>query len=510
MHSQGLAPEAPPRRQAFATATAVVALIAIATLLRLALATAGLGEDETYMVSMARHFSWSYFDHPPLHVWLVGGWARLLGSEDPWVVRLPFIALFVGSSWLMYRLTAALFGERAGFWATLAFNLAPLFTLSTGSWVLPDGPLVFFLLAAGRALADLLIATESPTRPVLRWLGVGLLAGLALLSKYTAIFFIAGAFAFLVSDARSRHWFKTPGPWLGLLAAVAVFLPVVYWNMTHRWISFAFQAGRGARAEFNLNWLLQYLGGEILYLLPWILVPLIVAWLGALRRGPKDRASWLLACLASGPIVIFTLAAFWSHVLPHWPLAGWLFVFPLLGVRMVGLSQRHPRLVWHSSLAAVLVLVGGLAVVASQAATGWITRLEPGLAGRRDPTISLVDWRELRAELANRGDLKDVGFLAGLNWIHAARLDYALGRDIPVLCLCAEPHHFAIEHDPRLFEGRDGLVIGTTGSLYDPLGFLAGRFQRVELLAPVSLTRAGQPVIEIWIVRGFGFKSATP
>src|SRR4029077_12107030 len=141
----------------------------------------------------------------------------------------------------------------------------------------------------------------------------------------------------------------------------------------------------------------QYLGGEILYLLPWILVPLIVAWLGALRRGPKDRASWLLACLASGPIVIFTLAAFWSHILPHWPLAGWLFVFPLLGVRMVGLSQRHPRLVWHSSLASVLVLVGGLTVVASQAATGWITRLDPGLAGRRGSTIFPLHLRSVTA-----------------------------------------------------------------------------------------------------------------
>src|SRR6266849_8577562 len=114
MRSPGLAHQPPQRPQAFDTTRMVVAAIALATLLRLALATAGLGEDETYMVSMARHFSWSYFDHPPLHVWLVGGWARLLGSEDPWVVRLPFIALFVGSSWLMYRLTAVLFGERAG------------------------------------------------------------------------------------------------------------------------------------------------------------------------------------------------------------------------------------------------------------------------------------------------------------------------------------------------------------------------------------------------------------
>ena len=70
-----------------------------------------------------------YFDHPPLHVWMAWAAVRLFGSEAPIVVRLPFILLFAGSTWLMYDLTARLFGERAGVWAA-ALDLAPMFTLA--------------------------------------------------------------------------------------------------------------------------------------------------------------------------------------------------------------------------------------------------------------------------------------------------------------------------------------------------------------------------------------------
>ena len=43
-------------------------------------ANGGFGTDETYMVSNARLFALSYVDDPPLHLWLVGGAARLFGG----------------------------------------------------------------------------------------------------------------------------------------------------------------------------------------------------------------------------------------------------------------------------------------------------------------------------------------------------------------------------------------------------------------------------------------------
>ena len=118
----------------------VLWLILLATLVRLAFGWAlGLGVDESYMVAAGRIVQLGYFDHPPASWWLSWSAAQLFGSEAAIVVRLPFIALFALSTWLMYRLGAAVAGERAGLFAALLLNLSPVFAVTTGTWVLPDG-----------------------------------------------------------------------------------------------------------------------------------------------------------------------------------------------------------------------------------------------------------------------------------------------------------------------------------------------------------------------------------
>ena len=90
----------------------ILSLILISTGLRLAFGVAlGLGVDESYMVASGRVLSLGYYDHPPAAWWLSWSAAHLFGSEVPIVVRLPFIALFALSTWLMYRLGAVIAGE---------------------------------------------------------------------------------------------------------------------------------------------------------------------------------------------------------------------------------------------------------------------------------------------------------------------------------------------------------------------------------------------------------------
>ena len=67
-------------------------------------------------------------------------------------MRLPFIALFALSTWLMYRLGTAIADARAGLWAAVLLNLSPVFGVTTGTWVLPDGPLDCALLGAALCL----------------------------------------------------------------------------------------------------------------------------------------------------------------------------------------------------------------------------------------------------------------------------------------------------------------------------------------------------------------------
>jgi len=80
-------------------------LILAATAGRLTLgAMLGLGVDESYACVMGRRLSLSYFDHPPMVFWWAGVATRLAGSESALAVRAPFIAAFMLTTWLTYRL----------------------------------------------------------------------------------------------------------------------------------------------------------------------------------------------------------------------------------------------------------------------------------------------------------------------------------------------------------------------------------------------------------------------
>ena len=139
-------------RRALTDERYVLLLIAAALVGRLVFAgTLGLGIDERYTVATARTFALSTFDHPPLAWWLAGGARWLFGTESALAVRLPFILLFALTTWLMFAFTRQLFGSRAGLFAALTLNLAPVLAWTTGSFVLPDGPLIAATMAGASA-----------------------------------------------------------------------------------------------------------------------------------------------------------------------------------------------------------------------------------------------------------------------------------------------------------------------------------------------------------------------
>ena len=312
---------------------AMILLIVVTAVARLAIAAViGLGVDESYTVSNARHLSLSYFDHPPLSFWIVWATVQLTGSEAPVVVRLPFIFLFAGTTWLMYLLTSVLFDPRAGLWAAVTLNLSAVFTISTGGWILPDGPLMFFMLAAALCLTRPLFSTGR-TEGWIWWPAAGALLGVAALAKYHAALMGLGIVLFVVTSRQQRHWLRHPAPYVGAAISVLVFAPVLIWNYEHDWISFLFQSGRGAfKGELRPVRVLTNLLGQIGYVLPWIWCLLVWLLAKALAGGPARDRAWFLACLAILPIAIFTITPLWGgRGLPHWQAPGYLFLFPLLG-----------------------------------------------------------------------------------------------------------------------------------------------------------------------------------
>lgn len=463
----------------------------------------GLGIDESYAVATSRAFALSTYDHPPLAWWLAGAVRWLFGTETPLAMRAPFILLFALTTWLMFVLTRLLFGERAGLYAALTLNLAPVLAWTSGTFVLPDGPLLAALLAGACCVARVLfVPGASPTW----WLAAGACGGLACLSKLHGIFLFAGTGLFLLTVPHQRRWLLTPWPYLGAAIACVLFLPVIVWNIQHDWVSFAFQGARARVSHFDFIGPLRALAGQALFLLPWLWVPLVISLGRSLFAGPRDERAWLMACLAIGPIAVFTLVALsGNRVLFHWAAPGYLFAFALLGrdlVRMLAASAR-PTKVWLGATAASLIAI--LAAVILMARLPWPSI---ALAGRAMPypLIETVPWAELRQELDRRGLLAQPNtFVAAPYWHEAARIDAALGGQTPVRCLCDDARGYGVIYRNGDHGGQDAIIITQGGAKAKLESAFASCFSSVEELPPVPISQGGTPLVQLRLYLGRRF-----
>jgi 4-amino-4-deoxy-L-arabinose transferase-like glycosyltransferase len=469
-------------------------------------AALGLGVDESYMVAAGRKLQLSYFDHPPIAWWMAWGIAHLTGSESPIVVRLPFIALFALTTYLMYRVTAKLFDPESGLWSAVVLNMAPVLGVTAGTWVLPDGPLFAALLGV---LFCLIHALYSDGRAAWNWwLATGICAGLALCSKFSAALTLSGAAVFLVTEPVSRRWLIRPHPYIAGLVALAVFLPVLVWNAEHGWISFLFQSGRAGGPLHPLGPLLA-IAGQAVFLLPWVWAPLVWCGFLGLRRGPSDRERWLLICLAAPPILLFTAAALWGNALFHWAAPGYLVLVPLLGEAIARRRKTSRAMrMWLGATAAFVIL--SVLFIASEVRFNWLTGLVEEFQLGRDPNLQVVDWTSLRTEFEKRGLLDKPGMVvATIKWHEAGKIDYALGGRIPVICFGLDARQYGLTANPDDHAGADVLIVAPRRSLAQIESQFGGRFDSIEPIAPATVMHAGHPAMELPLFIGHRLRKST-
>jgi len=488
----------------------VLAIIVVTIIARILFASSlGLGIDESYTVATGRHLQLGYFDHPPLAWWLAWAGAHLFGVEAPLALRAPFIALFALTTWLMFILTKSLFGERAGLWAVVTLNFAPVIAWTSGTWILPDGPLNAALLA-GVYCSAVALFVSGPRAP-LWWLAAGACGGLAMMAKLHGVFLFAGIGLFLVTSRSHRHWLATPWPYLAVAVAAVIFLPAILWNEQHGWVSFVFQAERADPRQFAPWAPLVALGGQALYLLPWVWLPLILCLVRAALNGPAHERQWLLACLAIGPIVLFTLVA-WTgtHTLPHWAAPGYLMLFPLLGRQVAKAFEagRGHTWPWLIATAVSMAFLLGGAIGLAHLPSPPLSLLKGVVP--KNPVLATLDWNDLKEELRTRRFLGRPNlFIAATNWEDAGKIDYALHGQMPVLCLSRSPHGYGILTHPDAYIGEDALIIGrelTTSNIRRVYGH---HFQSIDELPRVAILQGGKPALELSVYFARTFRDAS-
>jgi hypothetical protein len=247
---------------------------------------------------------------------------------------------------------------------------------------------------------------------------------------------------------------------------------------------------------------------QSLFLLPWIFFPCAFLFLRALFfRGFAHEKDFLLACLAAGPILLFTLPSLWSahRVLPHWAAPGYLLILPLLGREVAERLARDSKWVKRalaSAGALIIVLIGLLAV---------LSHLQlPALSGARYPVLETLDWTDFPREFYARKLGKPGDFIGAYRWFEAGKIDAALGGAYPVLALSDDPRGFGATRDPQNFLGRDALIVGRYLTLEQAHEFYEDFFDAIEPLPPIAIKAGGAPAFELKLFKGRNFHDPAP
>ncbi|MDE1934415.1 glycosyltransferase family 39 protein [Bradyrhizobium sp.] len=366
-------------------------VMALVVLRLVAAAWTPLTFDEAYYWIWSKHLAFGYYDHPP-GVALVIRLGTMIAGDTELGVRLISILLALPMSFAVFRTAEILFGRRVAANATILLNVTLMAAVGT-LIVTPDSPL---LVTSSFVLFFLAKVLESGRGAW--WLAVGVATGLALASKYTAMFFGPAIVIWLISVPKLRRWFASPWLYLGGLTALAVFSPVILWNADHHWVSFIKQLGRSEVIQFKPAFIGELIPTQIAFATPFVFV---LGAMGLYALSRRDGGALASRALVNAMFWTITLYFLWhslhARVEANWfaPVYPPLAIAAAAAVDVILWGRRSQRVVnfclrWASPVGIVM-----FACLILQANTGILTGF------RRDATVRSVGvgWRTLAANI---------------------------------------------------------------------------------------------------------------
>jgi 4-amino-4-deoxy-L-arabinose transferase-like glycosyltransferase len=356
----------------------VVGALTVARLVLIAVHPAGLYPDEAQYWFWAQTPALGYYSKPPLIAWVIALTTGLLGDSE-FAIRLSAPLLHAATAGFVFAIAARLYDRRTGFWAALAYATLPgvslsAFLISTDAVLLP---------CWAAALYAFIRAREPGSRGW--WVVVGIAAGLGFLAKYAMAYWLLSALGYLLLVRGERR--HLPGFLAAIGLALLIWLPNLWWNWSHGFVSFLHVRANAAIAgpASHPNALFEFFASQFGVFGPLFFAGLIA--IVARTRALAEPRTRLLAAFALPTLAIMLLVSVLSRAEPNWAAPAYIAAVVL--VVAWGLQRNwHPTLIFAVALnlaAAAVVLCGQEALAAAGIA----------LPVKYDPLHRLRGWREL-------------------------------------------------------------------------------------------------------------------
>ena len=487
------------------------------------------GNDEVYYWTYALYPDWSHFDHPEMVGWMMQLFSLNLLLDSEFFLRLSSVIFMTINTWLMYLIGTELKNKIAGLNSALLFTASLYAFVITGVFIMPDTPLMLFLLLSiylfiryFKEKGD--VSVEMHGRASLLLLA-GLCAGLAMLSKYSAAFIWLGVGLFILIYDRKE--LKNKYLYLSILISAICLLPILIWNLQHDFISFNFHGDRVSLfGKLRLDYLGTEVAGELLYNNPIVYILIIIALIAFFRKRIQQNqmVSRLLLLTALPWIGIFIYFSLTRSTLPHWSAPGVCLLIPIAGAYLAEKQEnmtgiyRIPKVI----TAALLLLLIAVGVGSFEIKTGRIQAcfasekpIEMTAVGKGDVTLDMYGWDQMREgfaavrdSLVANGEMQANDGIIALKWFPAANIDYyiatPLGIKLYALGDLNQIHKYYWINELRggLQAGRNYWFIDQSYNYYEPDDSrLQPYFEQITPVDTFAIYRGGRVAEYVFVFK---------
>jgi len=192
----------------------------------------GLHRDEYLYISDSDHLDWGYMEGPPF-IAIIGKIARLFFGDTLFAVR--FYPALIGAVTIVLLgiLIRDLGGKRnAQLIGCSAFLLSPAF-LGSNNLFQPVSFNQFFWFLIAFILVRIVTTPIYKSEYARYWYAFGVVCGVAILTKYSVIFFILSLFVGLLFSSHRKKVFASKHLYISMVLALLIVSPNIWWQYSH-------------------------------------------------------------------------------------------------------------------------------------------------------------------------------------------------------------------------------------------------------------------------------------
>jgi dolichol-phosphate mannosyltransferase len=294
---------------------------------------------------------------------------KLFGSHEFTIRTIPLIAWFI-TAYYGYSLSESMC-KNSGAYSLLILACMPFFFLF--STVMTPDPLVTACWSATLFFLNQALVKNRSTA----WYKAGVALGLGLFSKYTIALLIPATGIFMLINRDARKQIFTPQPYIAILIATTLFIPVIYWNYEHEWASFAFQTTKRLNDHWHFS-LHILIGLFILFATPVGVIAALNLFKNNLQNTIVNYKNLLfIQIFTIFPLSIFIVFSIMHSVKFNWIGPCLLAIVPwfaALSQKHITLNKLDFRNGWYNTAAVLCLIYTSLIFSLSTGLPAWIYR----------------------------------------------------------------------------------------------------------------------------------------